>query len=71
MNAQRIHAAITPSASIQPEVMIANANADSLEIHLPCVHQFKPILDVKTRMIAYAVILSPVHLDIDAKTVDA
>lgn len=51
--------------------MIANANEDSLEIRLQCVHQFKLMLDVKIQMNAYAVTLSLVRPDIDVKMADA
>lgn len=63
--------AIMQSVSILPVAMTANANVGSLEIHLPCAHRVKPMLDAKIPMNVYAVTLSLARLDIVAKMVDA
>lgn len=57
MNAWIMHAALMRYASIPQEAMIVNVNVGSLEIHLPCVHQFKLMSDVIIQMTVYAVIL--------------
>jgi hypothetical protein len=49
-----------PFASTLPEVMIANANKVTLEIHLKCVHQFRKV-SVKIHQIASAVKTSYAH----------